>query len=196
VRFGFVGGTEPAPSNRPARRGDGTHLGESVSAFVDGRLDGGAGRRAEAHLAGCPDCQREVAEYRALKNRLTALASPEASQALSQRLLQLADPGFAQPIATVEPGGVRPVAAVAVVGALPGRRLRHPMLLLSASALVLGAGGAFFVGGSGPGTSSEPVVTPPTTAYLTQHLEVSEMLPASDPVAHYNLVAPLSLLPR
>jgi anti-sigma factor RsiW len=190
VKFGFVGGTEPTGNNRPARRGDEAHLGDSVSDFVDGRLDGSSGRRAQAHVENCLDCQREVADYQALKNRLTALASPGASQALSQRLLQLgADPALLSPSAapTLAP------AVAAMPSGLPGRKLRHPILLLSASALALGAGGAFFVGGgSGSGETPEPVVTPPTSAFLTQHFEVSEVLPASDPVAHF----PLSLSRR
>jgi hypothetical protein len=49
----------------------------------------------------------------------------------------------------------------------------------SASVLVLGAGGAFAAGGTA--ASGGPSVTPPTTAYLTEHASTSNVTPFSDP---------------
>jgi len=46
-----------------------THLGDRLSALIDGELDGAERDRAHAHLAGCQQCRTEAAELRALKQK-------------------------------------------------------------------------------------------------------------------------------
>lgn len=82
-----------------------SHLGEQVSALVDGELNGAELDRANAHLATCEQCRAEAAELRQLKRELRALAAPpaageadghapaEAADALTRRLLAMAGPG-------------------------------------------------------------------------------------------------------
>ena len=48
-----------------------SHLGDRLSALVDGELDGAERDRAYAHLAGCEQCRNEAAELRALKRKLS-----------------------------------------------------------------------------------------------------------------------------
>jgi len=52
-----------------------THLGDRLSALVDGELDGAERDRAYAHLASCEQCRTEAAELRALKQKLSTLLS-------------------------------------------------------------------------------------------------------------------------
>ncbi len=54
-----------------------SHLHHKVSALIDGELQGGARRRALAHAASCEDCQRELEQTYALKQRLLGLAAAE-----------------------------------------------------------------------------------------------------------------------
>ena len=52
------------------------HLGERISALVDGELSHGERERALAHLTFCADCRAEVESVRALKNRLRSIEGP------------------------------------------------------------------------------------------------------------------------
>lgn len=69
------------------------HLGERVSALVDGELSHHERERALAHLTFCADCRAEVEAVRALKNRLRALDDPAMPADLAMSLLRMAEPG-------------------------------------------------------------------------------------------------------
>lgn len=80
------------------------HLGEQISALVDGELTGAELDRANAHLAGCALCRTEAAELRQLKRDLRALAGlpfdppviqpgVRGDEELTRRLLAMAGPG-------------------------------------------------------------------------------------------------------
>ncbi len=100
----------------------GPHLGERVSAFVDGALADDARDRALVHLAGCPECHQQVEAARLLKSRLVALPTPEMSAGLTARLLAMAEPGGPIPPRAVHlPGQARPVSAPRPVATVPGR---------------------------------------------------------------------------
>jgi anti-sigma factor RsiW len=71
----------------------GPHLGERISALVDGALAADARDRALVHIAGCDQCRAEVESARLLKARLAVLPSPAVSAALTSRLLAMAEPG-------------------------------------------------------------------------------------------------------
>ncbi|MFI7126336.1 anti-sigma factor family protein [Nonomuraea sp. NPDC050153] len=69
------------------------HLGERVSALVDGELNHTERERALAHLTFCADCRREVESMRALKSRLRSLDGPAMPADLTMSLLRMAEPG-------------------------------------------------------------------------------------------------------
>ncbi|MFC5831638.1 anti-sigma factor family protein [Nonomuraea insulae] len=69
------------------------HLGERVSALVDGELNHTERERALAHLTFCADCRREVESTRALKTRLRSLDTPAMPADLTMSLLRMSEPG-------------------------------------------------------------------------------------------------------
>ncbi|MFD0278447.1 anti-sigma factor family protein [Kitasatospora sp. NPDC127111] len=71
--------TEPAAEEH--------HLGERLSAFVDGELGHDSRDRVQAHLATCPQCLAEADEGRAVKHLLTRTDTPGPSSALMARLM-------------------------------------------------------------------------------------------------------------
>ncbi|MBV9379576.1 MAG: zf-HC2 domain-containing protein [Streptosporangiaceae bacterium] len=70
-----------------------SHLGEYLSALIDGELTGAELDRASAHLAGCAECRAEAAGLRELKRELRGLAATPADAELTRRLLSMAGPG-------------------------------------------------------------------------------------------------------
>ncbi|MCU1691171.1 MAG: hypothetical protein JWM64_262, partial [Frankiales bacterium] len=70
------------------------HLGDAVTALVDGELDHPSRERVLAHLAHCAPCRGEVDAHRRLKASLTSLrALPvEPGPDLTARLLAVAAP--------------------------------------------------------------------------------------------------------
>ncbi|GGS65269.1 hypothetical protein GCM10010156_25250 [Planobispora rosea] len=70
-----------------------SHLGERVSALVDGELNHHERDRALAHLTFCADCRAEVDTMRALKSRLRSLDGPSIPADLTVSLLRMAEPG-------------------------------------------------------------------------------------------------------
>ena len=75
-----------------------SHLGDRLSALVDGELGGAELDRAHAHLAGCEPCRTEAAELRALKKKLRGLMDgAPAEAAMTRRLIALTGPGGPMP---------------------------------------------------------------------------------------------------
>ncbi|GGL10356.1 anti-sigma factor family protein [Planomonospora parontospora] len=70
-----------------------SHLGERVSALVDGELNHHERDRALSHLTFCADCRAEVDAVRALKSRLRSLDGPSMPTDLTVSLLRMAEPG-------------------------------------------------------------------------------------------------------
>ena len=130
-----------------------THLGNRVSALVDGRLSVDATERAMVHLAGCEACRREVAAERSVR-RLLSDGDPAAPDRLTSSLLALggehgpmapgAAPQGAEPAGWTSPppGAGRPASrrAVAAAGG-------------SAAVLVSGVLGVALLGAQAPPTS-------------------------------------------
>jgi anti-sigma factor RsiW len=98
-----------------------THLGQRLSALIDGELDGSERERVLWHMARCDSCRDEVAALRMVKQRLqhAADAASGAGAGLTGRLiglsalasLQRREDDHQQP----DPVPARPV------GGLPGR---------------------------------------------------------------------------
>src|SRR5438270_3974623 len=75
-----------------------SHLGDRLSALVDGELGGAERDRAHAHLAGCGQCRTEAAELRALKQKLRGLMDgAPAETAMTSRLIAMTGPGGPMP---------------------------------------------------------------------------------------------------
>ncbi|MBO3750855.1 zf-HC2 domain-containing protein [Streptosporangiaceae bacterium NEAU-GS5] len=70
-----------------------SHLGERVSALIDGELGHSERERALAHLTFCADCRAEVDAFRALKARLRAMESPGMPVDVTMALLRMSEPG-------------------------------------------------------------------------------------------------------
>lgn len=70
-----------------------SHLGDRLSALVDGELSHEERDRLYAHLAACAECRSEAAALRALKRRLGALGDAAMDRGLLSRLIALAEPG-------------------------------------------------------------------------------------------------------
>jgi anti-sigma factor RsiW len=92
-----------------------SHLGDRLSALVDGELSHDERDRVHAHLASCQDCRAEAAALRALKRRVGALGDAAMDARVLARLFALAEPG--------EPVPVRPRA-------FPGSGAPRPALLM------------------------------------------------------------------
>ncbi|MFJ4620593.1 anti-sigma factor family protein [Streptomyces sp. NPDC088812] len=73
-----MSGTRPTPAEQ--------HLGDRLSALVDGELGHDTRERVLAHLATCPKCKAEVDAQRRLKNVFAEVAPPAPSESFLARL--------------------------------------------------------------------------------------------------------------
>jgi anti-sigma factor RsiW len=141
-----------------------SHLGERLSAFIDGELSHAQRERVLAHLGNCALCRREAASLRTLKQRMHALSEATADTALTDRLIAVAGvTGPAPWRRRLPPGGRRPA---------PGfPRRRWPVRSLAVAGLTLAGLGvpaaAFLAGGGQQGMG--PSVTPPIDMFMLQH---------------------------
>jgi anti-sigma factor RsiW len=178
-----------------------SHLGDRLSALVDGELGGAELDRAHAHLAGCELCRAEAAELRALKQKLRGLMDgAPAEAAMTRRLIAMTGPGGPMPprrrLLRVVPGR-RPAAGPA--SSRPGsgpplkrwpttRRRRY--LVLGTVSLVVGLGTAAFTVGGGGDASPGPRITPPVEMYSVEHAITTGEVPFPGPTAEPSSGAP------
>jgi anti-sigma factor RsiW len=143
------------------------HLGQRLSALIDGELSDTQRERVLAHLAGCEDCRREAAALRMLKRRMHALGDAGAGDALTWRLLAL---GLG--------GGQRPPARRARRPPAPRRR-RYAWSLAAAGVVTAGLGltGAVFLAG-GERPPPGPKVVPAVDVFMVQHAITTGQVPA------------------
>ena len=171
------------------------HVGDLVSALVDGALDHDTRDRLLAHLAGCPACRAEVEDERRLKARLTGLADPELPADLVSRLRAIATPAPAEPDDAESPAVAIPAAAF--IGSLTNgtsdgrprsrRDSRRPAQRRSARRRVAASTGgflaaalsvAFVVGGGG---AEGRAVTPQVDQFTVDHAAVTGEVPLTGP---------------
>ena len=65
------------------------HLGDRLTALIDGELDHGTASRMLGHLAQCDECRAEADAERQVKSRLGAMAAPQVPVELMLGLLSL-----------------------------------------------------------------------------------------------------------
>jgi len=149
------------------------HLGERLSALIDGELSAARRERVLVHLARCEPCRREAAALRLLKQRMHTLGDATAGDTLTWRLLAMA-----------AAGGQGQRARWARRAGLPGwaarpagrRRPARSLLVAGVTAAALGLPTAVFLAGSGrppPG----PRVVPALDVFMVQHAITSGDVP-------------------
>ena len=184
-----------------------SHLGDRLSALVDGELDGAELDRAHAHLAGCEPCRAEAAELRALKQKLRGLVDGvPAEAAMTRRLIAMTGPGGPMPprrrLLRVVPGR-RPAAGPASSrpGSAPALKTptapkpwpsarRRRYLVLGTVSLVVGLGTAAFTVGGGGDAAPGPRITPPVEMYSVEHAITTGEVPFPAPTAGPSSDAP------
>lgn len=159
-----------------------SHLGELLSALVDGELSGGELDRANAHVAACGACRVEANALRRLKYELRSLAEVSEADDITTRLLALgsqADHNAPVPVRYLdrERGRRR---RYSTVRRLTGRRRGRYMLWSTVSLVVVGIGTAAFGMGGGSGATG-PRITPQLEVFDVQHAMYSGDVPFVDP---------------
>jgi anti-sigma factor RsiW len=163
-----------------------SHLGDRLSALVDGELHGAERDRASAHLASCEQCRTEAAELRALKQKLRALISgAPAETAMTRRLIAMTGPGGPLPprrrTLRLVPGVARRETRRPGPRGSAGTARRRRYLVLGTVSLVVGLGtAAFAIGGSGE-ASPGPRITPPVEIYSVEHAITTGEVPFTGP---------------
>jgi anti-sigma factor RsiW len=160
-----------------------SHLGDTLSALVDGELGGAELDRANAHVAECGACRVEASALRRLKQELRHMA--EAGTVVGNddfvnRLLAMSSQAGQD--AKVPVRHLRQArgsgAALARRRLIRGGRVRY-LLWSAVSLVVLGLGSlAFGLGGSGAGG---PQITPQLEVFDAQHALFSGDMPFTDP---------------
>jgi anti-sigma factor RsiW len=187
-----------------------SHLGERLSALVDGELGGAELDRAHAHLAACEPCRAEAAELRELKRKLRGLITrAPAEAAMTSRLIAMTGPGGPVPprrrlLRVVPgrrpaspPGGAaysRPGSGRPWSGGFTGRRRRY--LVLGTVSLVVGLGTAAFTLGGGGDAAPGPRITPPVEMYSVEHAITTGEVPYPGPGARPSASAARPAGPR
>jgi anti-sigma factor RsiW len=166
-----------------------SHLGDRLSALIDGELDGAERDRASAHLAGCEQCRTEAAELRALKQKLSTLVSrAPAEAAMTRRLIAMTGPGGPLPprrrLLRLAPSpGAADRRETRRETRRPGPRgpVRRRYLVFGAMSLVVGLSTAAFTAGGGGQATPGPRITPPVEMYSVEHAITTGEVPFTGP---------------
>jgi anti-sigma factor RsiW len=135
-----------------------SHLGDRLSALVDGELSHEERDRLYVHLAACAECRAEATALRALKRRLGALGDTAMDRGLLSRLISLAEPGEPPVTQRRRPaaggsGGSSPRAST-------GSPAPHPAVLMYPD-MSVPAGGRQRLPLRGRGSTAGPQIRPP-----------------------------------
>jgi anti-sigma factor RsiW len=156
-----------------------THLGQRLSALIDGELDCAEVDRVLGHLARCDWCREEAAALRALKRRMNALGEAAAGagitglSGLTGRLMSLtsvpAGGMWPHPARDPDANTGDPEDASEGMGWLASRASRY-FLSASVAVFLAGVGTAAFIAGGDPHVPAPtPDVTPSVDVfYLLQ----------------------------
>jgi anti-sigma factor RsiW len=186
-----------------------SHLGEQLSALVDGELSGAELDRANAHVAACGACRVEANALRRLKLELRALGEVHNADGITTRLLAMTSECSAEgpaglaslaypagPAAlrnlgrdrgrrcelhsTAAPYTAAPYTAAPSQRRLTGRRRGRYVLWTTLSLVVVGVSTAAFGMGGNSGTTG-PQITPQLEVFDIQHAITSGDVPFPDP---------------
>jgi anti-sigma factor RsiW len=170
------------------------HLGDLLSAHLDGELSGVQLDRVNAHLAACGDCRVEASSLRRIKHELRSLGEVTADTGdLTGRLLAMTPPAGGVPLRSLtreyddyerhlrrrlarRPAGrdralpMRP----------PSRRRGRYVLWGTLSLVVVGVGTAAFGMGGGGGATG-PQIKPQLEVFDVQHAITAGDVPFSSP---------------
>jgi anti-sigma factor RsiW len=169
-----------------------THLGDRISALVDGELGHQDRDRALAHVAHCAECRAELEAQREVKQLLASARSPRPDAVTLSALQALAAPGGPVPprartmpqgplVPDLPPPGRRPRGG-RLDSRRPGHRTARRARVVTAGALSV-AGlvlGTAFVAGGSSGSSTGPVV-PPVAELSVEHGRTSTAVTVGDP---------------
>jgi anti-sigma factor RsiW len=141
-----------------------SHLGQRLSALIDGELDCDDRDRVLGHLARCSWCRDEAAALRTLKRRMNALGETAADAALTGRLMGLSSEDGLWP-------QTAPRWSSAESGAREDARSLPKYLLAGSFAVFLAGLGtaAFIAGGEPQAQAPAPKVTPSVDVFLLEH---------------------------
>jgi anti-sigma factor RsiW len=141
-----------------------THLGQRLSALIDGELDYDERDRVLGHLARCAWCRDEAAALRTLKRRMNALGETAAGAGLTGRLMGLSSDDGVWPQTA---GGWSPAESGAGADA---RSLARYLLAGSFAVFLVGLGtAAFIAGGDTQAQLPAPKVTPSVDVFMLEH---------------------------
>jgi len=139
-----------------------THLGQRLSALIDGELGPFERDQVVWHLARCAACQDEAAALRALKRRMNALGEAAADAALTGRLMGLSSIDHGR-WPQVEWPRTAPSTR-------PEAKAGRYFLAGSFAVFLVGLGTAAFIAGGEPQAQAPtPRVTPPVGIYTVEH---------------------------
>jgi Putative zinc-finger len=144
-----------------------SHLGQRLSALIDGELSDAERDRVLAHLAGCDACRQDAIALRALKQRMHSLGEAMVDAALTGKLMAVGATGTQSPWPGRAPWRTK-------TGSSAPRLLAAGIL---ASAVAGLGAAAFYAGGDQqvPG----PRVTPAVDTFLVQHANVTGEMPVA-----------------
>lgn len=151
-----------------------SHLGQRLSALIDGELDLADREHVLMHVSRCQSCQDEIASLRMLKQRMNALGDAAANAGLTRRLMGL------QEFAGSDPDAPRQSPPLGCGRPQP----RTGRYILGGSLLVLLAGlgtAAFIIGGEPQARAPEPTITPSVDVYTLLHDHDNGWSPAGQP---------------
>jgi anti-sigma factor RsiW len=155
-----------------------THLGQRLSALIDGELDVSERERVLIHMTRCGSCRDEVAALRMLKRRMNALGEAAAGAALTGRLMGLSESVLASHMPLAEAAWPSPAPAggweAAGHGSKPEHRVGRYFLGGSLAVLLAGLGTAAFIAGGEPQAQApSPPVTPSVDVLVVPHQVMS-----------------------
>jgi hypothetical protein len=175
-----------------------THLGQRLSALIDGELEASERERALLHMVKCGSCRDEVAALWALKRRMNALNETVAGAGLAgltgrlmglSDALDLDDSGLSRGMTSGEtiwppppPPGGWPARGRGQQEAAPADRNSHPdqrggRLFLAGSVAIFLAGlgtAAVIAGGEPQARAPAPPVTPSVDVLVAPHNYVNQ----------------------
>lgn len=161
-----------------------THLGQRLSALIDGELELDERDRVLMHMARCGSCRDEVAALRMLKRRMNALGEAAAGASLTGRLMGLRESALDAGLVPVEamwppPPPPPPPAAASWPAQSPARRTdrdaseaRAGRYFIAGSLAVFLAGlgtAAIIAGGEPQARAPAPPITPSVDVLVVPH---------------------------